>query len=189
VSLQILAELFLAGTAKEYVVRSYKTQAEHFGDPREIHDLAVQIRPIALLGLYAAPFTAVILMARQLVTDTVGLFLPRKKEVTSSDCVRFRQNPDRKKELGPPAFFLSPVFGWTLLFFCLAGIPGFISFWLYNNLGIDALLGFPSHNKDFAKILPIILLYIYPLSVCLTTLFFTGYFTYLCNFTSTEYEI
>ncbi len=192
VFLRMMAELCLAGKSKEFLTNLYTNvstnQTARFSDPREIQDMAVQTKPIVLLGLYAAPLTAVILIAKQLVNDTIALFRD-EPEILPEDCLRFRQNIDRKKENGPAAFYLSPVFGWTMLFIFATGIPGLISFWLYGHLGIDPLLGFPSHDKGFFSDFAIVGLYITSLAWCLMSLFFTGYFTYLCNFGSTEYDI
>ncbi len=101
VFLRLMAELCWPGKSKELLTNLYinvsTNQAARFSDPREIQDMAIQTKPIVLLGLYAAPLTAVILVAKQLISDTIALFRT-EPEVLPEDCLRFRQNTDHKKE-------------------------------------------------------------------------------------------
>src|SRR5262249_2707380 len=154
-----------------------------------IRDMALQAKPIVMIGLILAPPTALIILAAHIFKSTCELFVKETDRHQVEGCLRLRQNIDKSTQWGPRAFFHSPVFSWSLLLVYAAGIPAFFSYWLYCTQGIDPLLGFPSKEKEFITVFLTIGLYIGGLSWCLMPLFFFHYFSLPWNFTSTEYDI
>ena len=103
-------------------------------------------------------------------------------------CLVLKQNVDVTRER-PKEFYNSTWFNPAIALPYVLGVPAAITLWIYFNLGIDALLGFPSNDPKFHTVFVLIGLYIYGLASCLTVLFMRSYFTFCWNFTSAEFDI
>lgn len=86
-------------------------------------------------------------------------------------------------------FYHSPAFALTLLAIFALGMPAGVTIVAYNYLGIDALLGYPSRDPGFTKIIFLIGFYISSFGWCLSSVFFRAWFTYPLNFSSNAYDV
>lgn len=167
--------------------KSFERERQFFGDPRWVRQTGQSWRPIFNLAMLFFPGIVIVWMTHyylkemfQLTNKSRSLSLPVGCELI------LRQNPEEHKE--PAAFFYSSAFPIAALTLFVTGVPAAICLIVYNGLGIDALLGYPSLHPNFFKIV-LIQFYMSSLCACLSVLFFRSWFTFPLNFTSTEYDI
>ncbi len=146
------------------------------------------IGPFLTIGLYAIPPIALIMIVGHWLARTTGLekYLEQQQQRDKNGLV-LRQNlqVEDKHEEG---FIHSHAFAVTLMAIFASGLPAFFSYYLYCTGGIDALLGSPSRDPQFLKVM-FIQLYLLSVSSCLSVLFFKAWFTFPLNFLSAEYDI
>jgi hypothetical protein len=151
------------------------------------------MRPFILWGMFlSGPLTLIMMGAG---------FLHRcsKKNVQKRTTLAFNDNSMVSLRLlqnlpGYPRehaedFVSSSWFTATAAAVFLSGIPAFATYTLYSLTGVDRILGFPSQNPEFNWIFVFILLYVYSVCWCFSSLFFKAYFTFPLNYTSTENAI
>lgn len=160
---------------------------------RWVHDLADgmrQVRPFIFISLYFAciPVALFWMFAHWLMR------LTRKAEekqptVLTQELVSFIQNRRCPEEEEETNFYHSPAFSITCVTLFASGLPAALTYLLYNKLGIDAILGFPSADPRFNTIFGIIHLYIYSIGWCVSVLFLRSWFTFPLNFGGEEERI
>jgi hypothetical protein len=188
--LRILCALCFAGSVRKHTTEWLQEQSHLLNHPREVRDFALQTKPLALLPMLLIPPITLLMIVCFHALAFLKLF--RKSEQSASvpgDCLVLEQNVDPHRGMGPSSFFMSPVYFATLISIFACGLPGWISWYLYQHLGIDVLLGSPSADPRFYREFIQIFLYLYPLGWCLSATFFATYYTFPFNFTSSEYEI
>jgi serine/threonine protein kinase len=146
------------------------------------------IGPFLTIGLYAIPPIALIMIIGHWLARTTGLekYLEQQKQKDKSGLI-LRQNvqvEDQHEE----GFIHSRAFAMTIMAIFASGLPAFFSYYLYCTGGVDAIMGYPSREPQFLKIM-FIQLYILSVSSCLSVLFFKAWFTFPLNFLSAEYDI
>jgi hypothetical protein len=189
-SARLVCGLGFAGKAREHTVQWFQDQSTLLDSRREMKDFSLQGKPIVMLGLLTTPIAALIMMFFFHTSQFVRLICkPAEPKRSSENCLVLEQNVDPNRGLGPAAFFFSPAYFATLFVVFVCGIPGWISWFLYQSLGIDSILGNPSFAPQFYKVFIQILLYFYPLGWCLAAIFFGAYFTFPLNFVSSDYEV
>ncbi|MBX9694314.1 MAG: hypothetical protein K2Z81_18155, partial [Cyanobacteria bacterium] len=170
----------------------YGDMSKEFEDERWIRDFTLDARPLFLTWFCLCPPLMILMMTINAFQTVVRSIFPtanRNVIAGGADCIRFRQRVDRDNENGIVSFFFSPWFAPVVMVPFLLGIPGIISLYLYFQLGIDPLLGYPSRDPQFQSAFVIIGLYLFSLGSCLSVLFFRSYFTFAWNFVSTEFDI
>lgn len=191
--LNMQAELVLKDAALLRAAwRSYYTNlSSRFSDPRWIRDFTLDVRPLILTPLCVAPPCMILFMALNTVRPLVQKLWPKPPENTAYgiECLRLRQRIDDSLSPGRVDFYNAPWFNWVVVAPFLMGLPAMVSVWLYWHLGLDPLFGYPSHSPRFFPVFTVILMYIYALGWCASTLFFRSYFTFAWNFISCEYDL
>lgn len=146
------------------------------------------IGPFLTIGLYAIPPIALIMIVGHWLARTTGLekYLEQQQQRDKNGLV-LRQNlqVEDKHEEG---FIHSRAFAVTLMAIFASGLPAFFSYYLYCTGGVDAIMGYPSRDPQFLKVM-FIQLYLLSVSSCLSVLFFKAWFTFPLNFLSAEYDI
>lgn len=146
------------------------------------------IGPFLTIGLYAIPPIALIMIVGHWLARTTGLekYLEQQQQKDKSALI-LRQNlqVEDKHEEG---FIHSRAFAITLMAIFASGLPALFSYYLYCTGGVDAIMGYPSREPQFLKIM-FIQLYLLSVSSCLSVLFFKAWFTFPLNFLSAEYDI
>jgi len=155
---------------------------------RELRDGMGQIRPFILASLYLCCVpVAVVWMSihwlRSLNRDSKP-----KQSTCSEDLVSFLVNK-RQPEEDQSNFFHSPAFAVTCLFLFGSGLPALLTYGLYQSLGIDAILGFPSHDPAFQRIFVTKGLYFFSIAWCACVLFMRSWFIFPLNFVGDEQTV
>jgi len=191
VASSILARLVLPARLLRSWNYYYGIAVSRLADPRNIRDLALDVRPLILGWMTLAPPTALLLMANNALSQLASTIRRKSSDesLPGCECIRLVQRPDRTDDLGNISFYNSPAFNIVTLGIFAAGIPAAVSAWIYFNTGVDVLLGYPSHDPQFRTVFLCIDLYIYMLGWCLSALFFRSYFTFGLSFTSGEFDI
>jgi serine/threonine protein kinase len=151
-------------------------------------DFVTNIKPFVLWGLFLNPPIALLMMAGNALRRCLALGTKSSGKSaleTDSNLVRIRQNSRALSEVDSN-FVSTSAFTVTAAALFLSGIPAALAFYMYNLLGVDRLLGYPSISPEFFKVFFGILLYAYSVGWCLSTLFFKAYFTYPLSNTSFE---
>ncbi len=187
----IMFAAFLPARWRRFWNEDYTLVRMQYRDPRAIRDLALDIRPLLLAWLVAAPPSALILMFSHFVSSTFRALTKKEavEAVKHHDCLRLTQFPDKEKRSSNIDFFNSPAFTITILLFFICGIPGMIMDWMYAHTAADQVFGYASKDKNFHHIIQQIQFYMTPLGWCVMTLFLRSYFTFGLNFISRENEI
>lgn len=158
--------------------------------PRKVREVAMDFRPLVLTWICLLPPVGITMMVAHFLRKLIGHQESEKNvQSLSSDCLCLPQMQKRSSTIKSVSFFNSPCFNIVAFLPFLLGIPGAICLWLYWQLGIDPLLGYPSHCFEFKKVFLQIDMYLYPLGWCLSALFFRSYFTFFWDFTSSEYDV
>lgn len=147
-----------------------------------------QIRPFLLAALYIGfvPL-ALIWMGCHWILRLYGQGEAKLAQVdTNPNSIRFVQNRRTSIEESESNFFHSPAFALTCITVFGCGLPAALTYHLYQALGIDAILGFPSRDPKFTTVFAIIGLYIYSIGWCLSVLFLRAWFTFPLNFIGDE---
>jgi tRNA A-37 threonylcarbamoyl transferase component Bud32 len=159
---------------------------------RELSDAIMQVRPFILLSLYFcfAPFALVWMYVHWLSRVNK----PSAKDaganlVPAEDMISFVQNRRQHDEEEEANFFHSPAFTITSLVLFVSGLPALLTYFLYNYLGVDAVLGFPSLAPQFKTVFVMIDLYFYSVGWCASVLFFRSWFSFPLNFLGKEEEV
>jgi hypothetical protein len=190
IAARILCALCFTGAIRKHASEWFQELSQLLDHPREIRDFALQAKPLVLLPMLLVPPITLLMMIWYYFSAFLKLFRKDEQRTSlSSDCLVLDQNVDPRRGLGPSSFFMSPVYFATLFLVFACGLPGAISWYLYQSLQIDSLLGHPSADPRFYQVFIQILLYLYPLGWCLSAIFFAAYFTFPLNFTSSEYKI
>jgi len=149
-----------------------------------------QLRPFILGMLFLFPPVGLLMMLghglRKLFKRQDRVEAP---QLSTDETIILRQSISKEQDLAQSNFFFSPAFTATILTVFISGAPAVFVLLLYRALGIDALLGFPSHDPRFTTAFSITGIYIAGLSWCLCTLFFRAWFTFPLNFMSTEHTV
>jgi serine/threonine-protein kinase len=185
----ISRELFIYRD-KKWIDRMTNPIKNLLGERVDLEQFKLPLRPILLWGAYlVAPF-ALLMMLTHAIRELFGptKAIESKPDDAMSDCLNLRQCVNNDQVTRRSTFFLSPTFSWTMLTIFVSGVPALVAYAFYQLLGIDALLGFPSRDPHFFKIL-FIGLYISSVCWCAMSLFTRAYFTFPLNFTSTECDI
>jgi hypothetical protein len=167
---------------------------ERWRDSRVFRELAegmAQVRPFVLGSLYMCciPFALVWMYAHWLMRLNRPADQEEKKVLCSRSSVSFRQNRRKQEEEEEANFFHSPAFAITCVVLFVSGLPAALTYFLYQVLGVDAMLGYPSLNPQFKTVFINIGLYIYSVGWCLSVLFFRSWFTFPLNFLGSEEEL
>lgn len=157
-----------------------------------VYDGVRQIRPFLMAGVtfWSGPF----LIVWMLITYVRKMFTRNEKYVRadlySPDKIIIEQSVSKPVEDEEGAnFYHSPAFAITLLAIFALGVPTAATIGVYNLFGIDALLGYPSKDPGFTKIILLIGFYISSFCWCASALFFRAWFTYPLNFSSNAYDV
>lgn len=186
--------LIKSKTMSAFWTHAYASIAKNFSDHRWIRDFTLDVRPLLLTWACLLPPVGISLM---LLNTACTIFRSFAKEQMNSSlpieasldkCISLRQQIDNSSKK-PREFYNSTWFNPALALPYICALPTVITMCIYYNLGIDALLGFPSIDPRFHTVFVVIGLYIYGLSACLTVLFMRSYFAFCWNFTSTEYDL
>ncbi len=157
----------------------------------ELRDGLRQIRPF-ILGAIFLVFLPVTICA-MLIHWITKASKHGKREVATNrytpDSIAFVQNRAKENVELESSFIYSPAFSVTILTLFVLGVPAAVSWQMYHLLGVDAVLGFPSHNPKFYMVFGIIGLYLMSIAWCIGTLFLRAWFTFPLNFASLEYEL
>lgn len=155
----------------------------------ELSDGVAQVRPFILASLYI--FCIPLALVWMYIHWIMGLCAKKKHAVpkSSDDCVILQQNPRNIEEEREENFFHSPAFSMTALLLFVCGLPAILTYLLYQNLGIDAILGFPSLNANFKTVFLIIHLYFFSVGSCVSVLFLRSWFTFPLNFIGNEARV
>ncbi len=151
-----------------------------------------QIRPFLMAGL---TFWSGPLMVFWMGITYVRRMFSQKEtyvraDLFSPDKIIIEQSVSKPVEDEEDAnFYHSPAFAITLLTIFALGIPAAATIGIYNFFGIDALLGHPSREPGFTKVIFLIGFYISSFAWCMSALFFRAWFTYPLNFNSTAYDV
>jgi tRNA A-37 threonylcarbamoyl transferase component Bud32 len=158
---------------------------------RELSDGMPQVRPFVLISLYAfcIPFALSWMGTYWFLRLWTPLNKEKNKTGASNHVVSFLQNARLKEEEAEANFFHSPAFAMTCVILFVSGVPAYLTYLLYQYLGIDALLGFPSLNPAFKTVFLIAGLYLGSIAWCGSVLFFRSWFTFPLNFAGDEEEI
>lgn len=190
--ISIVFAAFMPERWLKFWTSDYARVRMQYRDPRAIRDLALDIRPLLLGWLIAAPPTALILMTCHSAKSAFHALTrktPKDFEVRNHNCLRLIQYPDREKRSSNIDFFHSPAFTISILAIFVAGIPGTIMDWMYTHTAVDQVFGYASRDKQFHMVIQQVQFYFAPLGWCLMTLFARSYFTFGLNFMSRENEI
>lgn len=146
-----------------------------------------QVRPFVLFSMYVfcAPFAMIWMFLHWIFSFIAKEDLDPKIPLDSQK-VFILQNKQNVQSEQESNFFHSPMFGLTLLLFFVSGVPAGISYFLYFYLGIDPLLGAPSHDPRFFKFFAIVSLYIASVGCSLSLLFLRSWFSFPTNFMGEE---
>lgn len=172
--------------AQKLVPESWAQSAWYF----ELMEGLNQMRPFILVSMYI--FCAPMAVAWIFGHWVASIFRSNDESsgpvvaIGEVDRLSFRQNVRKQAEEGEANFFHSPAFSVTCLTVFATGIPAAVTYLVYQLLGIDAILGFPSREPEFKNVFIIIGLYIYSVGCCLTLLFFRNWFTFPTNFLGDE---
>ncbi|MBY0551727.1 MAG: serine/threonine protein kinase [Candidatus Obscuribacterales bacterium] len=172
---------------------TYRSIAEKFDDPRWIRDFTLDFRPLVFAWCMVVPLITITLMPIVAVKTFIEYVFPKKASVSGIEqrcgqpCIVLPQCLDRARRRGN--FYSSGWFNPIVALPFLLGVPAAISLSIYNQMGVDALLAYPSQDPRFATVFIIIQLYLYGLGACLCTLFLRSYFSFYLNFDSQEYEL
>lgn len=170
----------------------YQRLSRSFSDPRWIRDFFLDVRPLFLSWLLLVPPITIMRMIIHTICTAARPLLPQKQsnKAFGMECMRFTQyRIMAAQNTQMTNYYTSPWFAPALILPYLLGVPAAISLWIYWRSGVDAALGYPSHEVGFFTVFVIIGLYLSGLGWCLSTLFFRSYFTYPLNFWSTEYDV
>lgn len=158
----------------------------------ELSDGIAQARPFIIFPLYifCIPI-ALVWMTFHWFKNVAGMnkeeaALPLQTDPEQLSFIQNRRNEDEESESN---FFHSPAFAITSVALFGCGLPAFLTYALYQHMGIDALIGFPSANPQFGKVFVTIDLYIYSLAWCISVLFIRSWFTFPLNFVGDESRI
>lgn len=172
---------------------SYAVMARNFADPRWIRDYTLDVRPLLLTWACLVPPVGISLVLlntlytiAKSITGKTDHNLAAVKD--SRECLVIPQRIDTKRK-APQEFYNSTWFNPVVALPYVCAVPASITLAIYFNMGVDALLGFPSADPKFHIVFVVIGLYIYGLSCCLSTLFMRSYFTFCWNFMSSEYDL
>lgn len=174
---------------------SYATIANNLDDSRWIRDFTLDVRPLLLTWSCLLPPVGILLILLNTGHTIYKSICSRSNNIShnglknsAEECLVLRQQIDTKRQR-PREFYNSTWFNPAVTLPYVLAIPASISLCIYFNLGVDALLGYPSANPKFHTVIVIICLYIYGLSTCLSILFMRSYFTFCWNFMSPEYDL
>jgi hypothetical protein len=178
--------------ALQELISKYLTLYKHRHDSRFV-EFIEHMRPFILWGMFlSGPLTLVMMGAGWLQRCTNKTI---EKRTTVARCensmvsLKLLQNlPEYPREHAED-FVSSSFFSATAAAIFLSGIPAVITYAVYTRTGVDKIIGFPSQDPEFTWIFVIILLYVYSVGWCLSSLFFKAYFTFPLNYTSTEHAI
>jgi hypothetical protein len=151
------------------------------------------MRPFILWGMFlSAPLAPIMMIAGWL--QRLSEKIPEKRTTISIHrdsmlSLRLLQNLPEYPREHCENFTSSSFFTATAAVVFLSGIPAIATYAIYKFTGVDRAFGFPSHDPEFIRVFIIILLYVYSVGWCLSTLFFKAYFTFPLNYTSTENAI
>jgi tRNA A-37 threonylcarbamoyl transferase component Bud32 len=170
----------------------FSSLSSRFKDPRWSRDFTLDFRPLVLTWFCLVPPIAIIMMLFVAGKTFVNYVRPAKKPSGTElrfgrACLVFRQHIDKTRN--QRNFYSSGWFNPIILTPFLLGVPAAISLWIYFNLGVDGLFGFPSHDPRFHTGFVVIELYLFSLAACLSALFFRSYFSFAWNFDSPEYNL
>ena len=148
-----------------------------------------QVRPFLLASLYifCIPFALSWMYIHWLLRLNKGE--PEELAEISERRVSFLQNRSLKDEQEEVNFFHSPAFSMSAVALFVSGIPAALTYLLYQFLGIDALMGFPSLDPRFKTVFVIIGLYFGSVAWCGSILFFRSWFTFPLNFADNQERI
>lgn len=150
-----------------------------------------QIRPFLMAGV--ALWFGPLIVIWMFVTFVGKMFSKRENYVRadlfSPDKIIIEQTVSKPVEDEEANFYHSPAFAITLMAIFTLGIPAAATIGVYNFFGIDALLGYPSRDPQFTKVIILIGFYISSIGWCMSALFFRAWFTYPLNFSSTAYDV
>lgn len=156
-----------------------------------LYDGVGQIRPFLMAGV--ALWFGPLIVIWMFVTFVRKLFSKRetyvRADLFSPDKIIIEQTVSKPVEDEEANFYHSPAFAITLMAIFTLGIPAAATIGVYNFFGIDALLGYPSRDPQFTKVIILIGFYISSIGWCMSALFFRAWFTYPLNFSSTAYDV
>jgi tRNA A-37 threonylcarbamoyl transferase component Bud32 len=166
--------------------------SSRFKDPRWLRDFTLDFRPLILTWFCLVPPIAITMMLFVAIKTFISYIRPQKvsdgvEQRFGHPCLVFRQHIDKTHQ--QRNFYSSGWFNPIILTPFLIGVPAAISLWIYFNLGVDGLLGYPSHDPRFHTGFVVISLYLSSLAACLSALFFRSYFSFAWNFDSPEYAL
>jgi hypothetical protein len=157
---------------------------------RELSEGLGQVRPFVLASIYlfCVPVALVWMYAHWLLRPNKS-GESEKSHMQDDNKVVFKQNRRQSEEEEEANFFHSPAFALTCLVLFVSGLPALLTYFLYQALGVDAVMGFPSLDPQFSRIFLNIGLYLYSVAWCGSVLFFRSWFTFPLNFIGSEEEI
>ena len=148
-----------------------------------------QVRPFIVASLYIffAPFAITWMYLHWILRLNIAGKEPAAE--ISDDRVSFLQNRSQTDEEAEVNFFHSPAFSMSAIALFVSGIPAALTYFLYQHLGIDALMGLPSLDPRFKTTFVIIELYLGSIACCGSVLFFRSWFTFPLNFADNQARI
>lgn len=155
----------------------------------ELIEGMAQVRPFILASLYifCAPFALTWMYLHWI--SRLNKKPSEESTELSKERVSFLQNRSIKDEQEEVNFFHSPAFAMSAVALFVSGIPAALTYLLYQYLGIDALMGFPSLDPRFKTVFVIIGLYFGSIGWCGSVLFFRSWFTFPLNFVDNQERI
>lgn len=155
---------------------------------KDLLDGMTQVRPFMLASMYiwCIPFAISWMYIHWILRlNKSSGELPE----ISSERVCFLQNRSKADEQAEVNFFHSPAFSMSAVALFVSGVPAALTYFLYQYLGIDALMGFPSLDPRFKTAFVIIGLYFGSIAACGSVLFFRSWFTFPLNFADNQEQI
>jgi hypothetical protein len=151
------------------------------------------MRPFILWGMFLSGPLTLIMMGTGWLQRCTKKAVEKRTTASFHDnsmvSLRLLQNlPDYPREHAED-FVSSSFFTATAGAVFLSGIPAIATYAVYSLTGVDKIIGFPSQNAEFTWLFVFILLYVYSVCWCFSSLFFKAYFTFPLNYTSTENAI
>jgi hypothetical protein len=157
----------------------------------ELRSGITQIRPFLITAIYfcCAPIALVWMFCHWLKKLLPGQQKKQSSAMNASDdCIVFLQRKEITSKDEDSNFFHSPAFATTAIGLFACGLPAALTYMLYKYWGIDAILGHPSLDPQFHKIVVVIGFYFMSLSWCLMAFFIRAWFTFPLNFMGNEDE-
>lgn len=150
-----------------------------------------QVRPFVLIAIYfgCAPIALVWMFWHWLRSLLPHKTEPKRGIDRQDELVVFVQKKEVSKKDEETNFFHSPAFTLTAIGLFGCGLPAAITYLLYRFWGIDAILGYPSHDPRFNVIIVIVGFYLMSLAWSLMTLFLRAWLTFPLNFMDNEDEV